>query len=119
MSALKYDSPLKGIFNGLSGRSLSVIGSQYCRRSGALLVVAYGLRLGTPLSAETIAGDAILIDGRTLMLSGQMLRLWGLDASDLDQTCTWGEKLIPRGRHAQGALMDLIIGAVIRCERRR
>ena len=82
-------------------------------------MVAYGLLVGTPLSAETIAGDSILIDGRTLMVSGQMVRLWGLDAPDLDQTCTWGENIIPCGRHAQGALMDLIIGAVIRCERRR
>ena len=82
-------------------------------------MVAYGLLVGTPLSAETIAGDAIVVDGRTLMVSGQMVRLWGLDAPDLDQTCTWGGKLIPCGRLAQGALMDLIIGAVIRCERRR
>ena len=69
--------------------------------------------------ADTIAGDAIVIDGRTLNVSGQMIRLWGIDSPDLDQTCTWGEKTIPCGRLAQGALKDLIIGAAIRCERRQ
>ena len=78
----------------------------------------YGFLAGAPLMAETITGPAIVIDGRTLEVSGQMVRLWGLDSPDLDQTCTWGTKVIPCGQLAQGALKDLIIGAEILCDRR-
>ena len=119
MNPLKYDSPLKGILNGLSGQSLNAIGSLICRRLGLFLAIAYGLLAGAPSAADTIAGDTIVIDGRTLEVSGQLVRLWGLDSPDLNQTCTWGEKVIPCGRLAQGALKDLIIGAAIRCERRQ
>ena len=119
MTPLKYDSPLKRVLIGICRESLSVVNSQFRRPSVPVLVIAVGFFMGAPLMAETIAGDAIVIDGRTLEVSGQMVRLWGIDSPDLDQTCSWGQKVIPCGRLAQGALKDLIIGAEVRCELRQ
>ena len=119
MIPLKYDSPLKRVLIGLCCQSLSVVGSQFRRPSVPVLVIATGILMSAPLMAETITGDATVIDGRTLEVSGQMVHLWGIDSPDLDQTCTWGQKVILYGRLAQGALKDLIIGAEIRCELRQ
>ena len=60
--------------------------------------------------AEDIVGRPEVIDGRTLIVAGERLRLNGIDAPDLDQTCEWPNKTIPCGRVARTALMDLVAG---------
>lgn len=77
----------------------------------ALILAAIG-----PARAEIVSGAASVIDGRTLEVGGRTVRLWGIDSPDIDQSCTWGERQIPCGRLAKGAMMDLIIGASVRCE---
>ena len=56
------------------------------------------LALLSPLTvfAETeISGKPKLIDGRTLDFDGQQVRLWGLDAPDMDQSCFSPKKHFP------------------------
>ncbi|MBO04257.1 MAG: hypothetical protein CL731_04475 [Chloroflexi bacterium] len=81
-----------------------------------LTFVSYGA-LETA-AAEEVGGATTVIDGRTLNVAGRTVRLWGMDAPDLDQTCIWGQKEIPCGRLAHGAMKDLIIGTSIRCQRK-
>ena len=60
--------------------------------------VAFGLWL-LPYSgdAQDISVEARVIDGMTLEVQGQRLRLFGIDAPDLKQTCRWPNKVIPCG----------------------
>jgi endonuclease YncB( thermonuclease family) len=46
------------------------------------------LLLAAPLSAQTLTGPARAIDGDTLELQGQRVRLHGVDAPEIRQTCT-------------------------------
>lgn len=44
--------------------------------------------LSDPLAAETLRGRADFVDGDTLHLGQAKVRLFGIDAPELDQTCT-------------------------------
>lgn len=52
----------------------------------SLLVLAV-LALAPPVMAEVVEGRARIVDGDTLDIAGQKLRLHGVDAPELDQTC--------------------------------
>jgi len=59
---------------------------------------------------STLAQTAI--DGDTLSLNGQTIRLYGIDAPELKQTCgNW-----PAGELAQEALASMLIGHQVICE---
>lgn len=53
-------------------------------------------------------GIPVVADGDTLVLSGQRLRLAGLDAPELSQTCGLGAGDYPCGRKARQALAALL-----------
>lgn len=81
----------------------------------ALLVLAGGWldSVGPPLS-----GRAVVSDGDTLRLGGQRVRLTGLDAPELDQTCidaSGGQW--PCGARARLFLADLLKGGEVTCQR--
>lgn len=62
-----------------------------------------------PAHADFI-GKATVIDGNTLAIAGERIRLYGIAAPEPDQTCRWPNKVIPCGRIAGTAAMDLIAG---------
>jgi len=62
-----------------------------------------------------ISGPAEVIDGNTVVVQGTALRLFGIDAPDLDQTCGRRGRTLPCGNIARTALMDLVAGSVADC----
>ena len=79
--------------------------------------VVMGLCLALPAHAD-VAGVARVIDGNTLEVAGERIRLQDIDAPEIDQTCEWPAKTIPCGRIAATALMDLVAGAPVVCKTR-
>ncbi|KQO94262.1 thermonuclease family protein [Methylorubrum extorquens] len=95
------------------------------RLLAALLVPALALLAGLqapPARAgeaapRIVSGPATVIDGATLDLGGRRLRLYGMDAPDLDQTCSDGhERDYSCGRAAAAALTARIGGESVTCE---
>ena len=72
------------------------------------------LALAAPALAD-ISGSPRVIDGRTLEVAGQRIRLFGIDAPELDQVCRHGGRDYQCGRVARAALWDLVAGLDVRC----
>jgi endonuclease YncB( thermonuclease family) len=99
------------------------------RRVGRLtdLVVALGLlgflalagailqyRLGP---ARTLVGAAQAIDGDSLRLLGEELRLEGIDAPEYRQSCTGPDgRQVACGREARRALQGMLAAGLVSCE---
>jgi endonuclease YncB( thermonuclease family) len=62
-------------------------------------------------------GPAYAVDGDTLFRSGERMRLLGIDAPEIGQTCTVDALPVPCGRHARDALAELVKTGV-RCRSR-
>ena len=62
-----------------------------------------------------ITGRPKIIDGDTLGLQGQAIRLYGIDAPELGQACTIGEQTYDCGMVARTALLDLTAGVAVTC----
>lgn len=73
--------------------------------ASALLLV-----LSLPLAAQTLTGPARVIDGDTIELQGQKVRLHGVDAPELSQTCQRKGALYHCGAVALVRLEELIDG---------
>lgn len=81
-----------------------------------LLCVALAL---VPALDPDHAGPAQVIDGDTIVINGEKHRLYGVDAVELDQTCTTREgRAWPCGREAAQALGKLLDGRQVNCEPR-
>lgn len=79
-----------------------------------LLAVLLGV---TPAGADEILhGRARVVDGDSLELGGRQLRLWGVDAPELRQTCRRGADRWPCGREATRALRAQLKDRIVRCE---
>lgn len=52
---------------------------------GVLVLLA--LMLATPAAADIVSGKAQIVDGDTLEVEGRRIRLFGIDAPELSQTC--------------------------------
>ncbi|MFT6084298.1 MAG: endonuclease YncB(thermonuclease family) [Alphaproteobacteria bacterium] len=65
---------------------------------------------------QDIIGIPTIIDGDTLKIRDQKIRLEGIDTPESNQTCTLGNQKVRCGQIAANALADKIKRATIRCE---
>jgi endonuclease YncB( thermonuclease family) len=57
------------------------------------MIVALVTLISSPAFAETITGQASVIDGDTLEIHGRRIRLSGIDASESSQLCRGDDSL--------------------------
>lgn len=81
------------------------------------LVALLVAKLNGPEPVEALAGKAHVIDGDTISISGNHIRLKGIDAPELPQNCEAEAVKIPCGRISRQALVGLIGGSEVRCDR--
>lgn len=64
----------------------------------------------------SLQGPARIVDGDSLIVSGFKVRLRGIDAPELAQTCTQNGASYPCGREAQAALARFVAGRTVICQ---
>lgn len=69
-------------------------------------------------AAETLTGVATVVDGDTLKIHGENIRLHGIDAPESAQHCQRNGRRWPCGRRAAFALADQIGRRSVRCDGR-
>lgn len=80
------------------------------------LACAFCLAVGTATADVRHAGIPSVIDGDTLDLHGQRIRLWGIDAPESRQLCRRGGQPWRCGQSAALALADRIARRPVLCE---
>ncbi|SBV31861.1 Excalibur [uncultured Sphingopyxis sp.] len=84
-------------------------------------IILAALMLGaTPTTAlaQEISGPARATDGDTLNMTGIVIRLHGIDAPELNQSCSLEGTGWACGRDAAARLATLVAGQSVRCEQR-
>ena len=66
--------------------------------------------------AGPLAGPARVVDGDTIIVAGERVRLHGIDAPELDQPFWWRGQQLDCGTIALAALEALTAGVPLRCE---
>ena len=82
----------------------------------ALLILA--LLAAYPAAAETLTGEARVIDGDTIEVAGERIRLHGIDAPESRQACMSERGLYGCGREATAAMQRAIGGQPVECKAR-
>ena len=85
------------------------------RRAGVLLVVLLVASAGAFAQTSTIEGRPEVLDGRRMVVAGQEVTLAGLEVPALGEPCRIGGRILDCGRLARAGLMDLVVGATVRC----
>lgn len=86
------------------------------RRFASILAAAALLAFAPPAQAETLSGRARVIDGDTLAVAGERIRLDGIDAPETRQTCTRDGRPWSCGKASTQAMRQLIGPNPVRCE---
>lgn len=73
-----------------------------------LLFVLSAMIAMPAMAAESLAGRARVVDGDTLQVEGVKVRLFGVDAPELDQTCDRDGQVWECGQAARIALADIV-----------
>ena len=81
-------------------------------------VIALVLTYAWQAAASDLAGRASIIDGDTLEIHGQRIRLFGIDAPEASQTCTIGGRSYRCGQEAALALFEFIGQRPVACVQR-
>ena len=68
-----------------------------------------------PSYAQTVTGEATASDGDSLVVSGRRIRLFGIDAPELAQSCTKQGIAWNCGEQASANLAELIKGNAVHC----
>ena len=110
-----FTNPKRAAYNRVYNRT--------SRRSGCVVVllvtgvVATFLAIGVALaSTVTVTGPAIIVDGDTIIIGQQTIRLHGIDAPEVGQKCeTATGRDWPCGRAAMEHLAGLIEGRAVTC----
>ena len=84
--------------------------------AAAILVTNF---IGDPAAAGEITGPALVIDGGTIVIAGQRLRLDGLDAPPLERLCLQGGEKWRCGEAAAFALAAIIERHWLTCQTRQ
>ena len=67
---------------------------------------------------EAISGNARVVDGDSLVIGGTDIRLYGIDAVELYQSCDRGGQPWACGREAAQALRRMVAGREVACRAR-
>jgi endonuclease YncB( thermonuclease family) len=84
----------------------------------AILVLAGLLAAATHVldeEEEAVSGLASVVDGDSLRLDGYEIRISGIDAPELGQTCSLDGRTYPCGDVAKKALVDMLAGRLVTC----
>jgi len=88
-------------------------------RYSHFIVILFLASIGQPAKAQPIlAGLASVIDGDTIEIKGQRIRLHGIDAPESRQSCKKGKKSYRCGENATLALSRVIGSSAVQCEQR-
>lgn len=80
------------------------------------LVILLVARLDQRAPVQALAGRAYVIDGDTISISGNHIRLKGIDAPELVQSCGTEAAMSACGQVSRQTLLRLISGREVRCE---
>jgi endonuclease YncB( thermonuclease family) len=106
------------IFRSAPSHLTSLFGSEATRLT-LFLLTAVALFSAAPLChAQDLIGRASVIDGDTIEIHGQRIRLFGIDAPEHDQLCEAGGNQYRCGQQAALALSDQIGSKSVDCVRR-
>jgi endonuclease YncB( thermonuclease family) len=73
-----------------------------------LLIFLIGLSPAPSFSAEKKQGNIYVVDGDTFHINGQKIRIWGIDAVELHQTCLKSGQGYECGKSARLYLQSVI-----------
>jgi endonuclease YncB( thermonuclease family) len=74
----------------------------------SLLLLTIGLSPAPAFSAEKNQGNVYVVDGDTFHMNGQKIRIWGIDAVELHQTCLKSGQSYECGKSARLYLQSVI-----------
>ena len=81
----------------------------------AILIAAAAALFPVPAAAETVAGQAEVVDGDTLAIGDRRIRLFGIDAPELAQPCHRDGRPWSCGEAAREQLRQLVGSNAVEC----
>ncbi|MHA1600026.1 MAG: thermonuclease family protein [Alphaproteobacteria bacterium] len=72
--------------------------------------------IASETAAAGLSGMPEVIDGDTIVVAGETVRLFGIDAPEMGQHCAIGARTYDCGAVSRTALLDLTAGTPVTCE---